>query len=245
MTAADSPSAVELARDLLLSLWPLWVLAGAIVLARLVHLIYRWRSLSRSGIDEIDRMSGPEFERYLGTMSRRLGYRVEQVGSARGDFGCDLIARKDGRRIAVQAKRWRGRVGIKAVQEAAAAKALYDCTEATVVTNSRFTWQARKLAAANHVDLCDRDDLVKRLMNARAPKRVPDEEDAPAQRLATLSGAERAKDGQEVSGPRAYCARCGRTVSEKVRAYCLAHSERFGGLVYCYEHQRGFRRAEL
>ena len=38
------------------------------------------------------------------------------------------------------------------------------------------------------------------------------------------------------------CARCGETVSEKVRAYCEAHRERFGGLAYCYRHQRSFRR---
>jgi hypothetical protein len=31
-------------------------------------------------------------------------------------------------------------------------------------------------------------------------------------------------------------------VSDKVRDYCLAHPERFGGLVYCFDVQRAFKR---
>jgi hypothetical protein len=39
----------------------------------------------------------------------------------------------------------------------------------------------------------------------------------------------------------AFCARCGGPVSVKVRDYCLSHTKGFGGLVYCFEHQRDFR----
>ena len=39
----------------------------------------------------------------------------------------------------------------------------------------------------------------------------------------------------------ATCVTCGATVSEKVRAYCEQHSQRFGGRIYCFQHQRGVR----
>jgi restriction system protein len=231
VSGGESPSAVQLAGDLLIPLWPLWALVGAIFVVRAAYRIYRLRRLSRSGIYEIDRMNGPEFELYLGTMFGRLGYRVEQVGSVRGDFGCDLLLRKDGRRIAVQAKRWRKSVGVKAVQEAVAAKAMYDCTDAAVATNSYFTEQARKLARANKVRLYDREELVRALLEAKKAPAEPGS--APSRQQATPSATAKA-----VSEPVAFCARCGRSVSRKVRAYCLSHAERFSGLIYCYEHQR-------
>lgn len=34
------------------------------------------------------------------------------------------------------------------------------------------------------------------------------------------------------------CKTCGKVVSSKVTQYCLAHSNRFKGNVYCYEHQK-------
>ncbi len=40
---------------------------------------------------------------------------------------------------------------------------------------------------------------------------------------------------------KANCAKCGNQVSDKIREYCLARPKRFGGLVYCYEHQKKFR----
>jgi hypothetical protein len=35
-------------------------------------------------------------------------------------------------------------------------------------------------------------------------------------------------------------ARCGEPVSVKVRDYCFTNAERFGGLIYCFNDQRGF-----
>lgn len=116
-----------------------------------------------SGIHQIDRMSGVEFEALLEILFSRLGYSVQTTPTT-GDFGADLIAvHRDGRRIAVQAKRYSGNVGVAAVQEVVAAKQFYRCRSGIVVTNSEFTKAAHKLAAANHVELWDRDTLIKHL----------------------------------------------------------------------------------
>ncbi len=58
-------------------------------------------------------------------------------------------------------------MGVKAIQEAVAAKGYYQCDEAMVVTNSFYTNQAEKLAQANEVKLWNRDDLVKALLSVK------------------------------------------------------------------------------
>jgi restriction system protein len=183
-------------------------------------------------------MDGATFERYLQTLFRRHGYRVEHFGATRGDYGGDLLIEKNGTRTLVQAKRYSKNVGLAAVQQAVTAKAMYECTQAMVVTNSGYTQQARKLAAANTVQLVAREELVRMIL--RTPK-APAEPATPDTIMAEPADAAAAEpDKAGLAGP--ICARCGVTVSEKVRAYSLAHSDRFGGLVYCYEHQREFKR---
>ncbi len=150
----------------LLPLWPLACLAAVAAAVPLARRIRSERRLRHSGIDEIDRMSGAEFERRLAVLFRRLGYRAEVVGSTRGDYGADLVLEKDGRRTVVQAKRWKKRVGLRAVQEVAAARSYYGADGAMVVTNSRFTRQAWDLAARTDVSLRDRDTLVATLLQA-------------------------------------------------------------------------------
>jgi restriction system protein len=70
-----------------------------------------------SGIEEIDKMSGEQFETCLKFHFRVLGYKVDTTAYSH-DYGADLILQKDGEVTIVQAKRYNGKVGIKAVQEA-------------------------------------------------------------------------------------------------------------------------------
>ena len=96
----------------------------------------------------------------------KKGYRV-QLTPYVGDWGADLIVSKGGVRTAVQAKRYGKKVGVRAVQEAVAAKGKYQCAEAMVVTNSFYTDEARDLARANRVALWDRNELVSAPMSIR------------------------------------------------------------------------------
>jgi restriction system protein len=145
--------------------WWLALLALALGVWRVASWVISTRRLTRSGITEIDSMDGLLFEKRMALLFRSLGYSVEQT-RARGDYGADLVIEADGTRAVVQAKRWTKSVGVKAVQEAVAAKAMYRCSEALVVTNSHFTTQARTLARANEVELWDRERLVEALLRA-------------------------------------------------------------------------------
>ncbi|ANS77121.1 restriction endonuclease [Paenibacillus yonginensis] len=125
--------------------------------------------LKRSGIAEIDKMDGYQFEKFLGHLFRSQGYKAEVTQSS-GDFGADLVLTKDGIRIVVQAKRYSKNVGLKAVQEAHSAMAHYSASEAWVVSNADYTDQAYKLARSNHVRLINRDQLIEMLLDMHSTK---------------------------------------------------------------------------
>ncbi len=109
----------------------------------------------------VSQMSGAEFERFIGKLYTRLGYRVSLTQSG-ADQGVDLILCKDDHKIAVQAKRWTGIVGNKAVQEVMAGKLYYGCSQGWIVTSSTFSSNAVALAAKDPtISLVDGRALTK------------------------------------------------------------------------------------
>ncbi|MED3662136.1 restriction endonuclease [Ureibacillus terrenus] len=122
--------------------------------------------LRKAGIKQIDEMTGEEFEAFLGRLFKKRGFKVTYTKTS-GDYGADLILQDRENTIAVQAKRYSGAVGVKAVQEVIGALKMYNATEAWVVTNSYFTKQAQKLAESNDVYLIDRDDLIEIILDSK------------------------------------------------------------------------------
>jgi len=105
-----------------------------------------------------------DFEKLLYRLYEKMGYAVQFTGK-RGDQGSDLVITKKGKRIVVQAKCYQGLVNNKAIQEAVAAKGLYNCDGATVVTTSDFRGGALELAKANNVYLINGKKLRELLLD--------------------------------------------------------------------------------
>ena len=116
------------------------------------------RAYGHAKASELDQLSGTEFEEFLAGLFRAQGYAAD-LTAVTGDYGADLILSKDGRRIAVQTKRYVGSVGVQAVQEALSGRAYYQCDTAWVVTTGAFTINARALAERSGVKLIGRSDL--------------------------------------------------------------------------------------
>lgn len=135
------------------------VFFGSSLIFALIINVLREQKLRKSGILEVDKMSGRKFEEYLQALLKAKGYYV-QLTPASGDYGADLILSTKGRKIIVQAKRYKKNVGVKAVQEIASAKSHYKADECWVITNSFYTEQAKKLASSNQVRLIDRKQLM-------------------------------------------------------------------------------------
>lgn len=101
-------------------------------------------------------MDGYDYEYQVAQYLRNHGYIGVEVTQASGDYGVDVTAYKGGSKYAVQCKYYSNPVGVSAVQEAVAGKAMYNCDKAMVVTNSTFTKAAKNLAEKNDVILHER-----------------------------------------------------------------------------------------
>lgn len=146
--------------------WALFLVLGALGYG----IYHRWHmrqvwldTLRRSGIADIDRMSGGRFEERLQLFFNDRGWHV-QLTPASGDFGADLVGTDEtGQRVVIQAKRYQDPVGVHAIQEVLGGKAHYGATRALVITNSTFTANARTLAQGAQVELWDRERLIQEL----------------------------------------------------------------------------------
>lgn len=138
---------------------------GMIALISIILSIRKYKKEKRnkvlidSGIDIVDNMPGLDFEKFVLVHFEKQGYKGE-VTRATHDYGADLILKKDNLKIVVQAKRWRDKVGITAIQEIVGAINYYEASKGMVITNSYFTSNAEALAKANNIDLWDRDTLI-------------------------------------------------------------------------------------
>jgi hypothetical protein len=140
-----------------------WVLPAPLrrVRSRLPELFAQYHKEQRNRVrlrEELESLSGIEFETYVGCILQQHGWTVSGT-AVTGDQGADLIVSKDGRKVIIQVKRYSGSVGNRAVQEVVGAVNFYHGTEGCVVTNSTFTPSARALAQKNNIRLIDGFDL--------------------------------------------------------------------------------------
>lgn len=120
-------------------------------------------------LEDVDEMTGIEFETFLYYKFSKRGYRVKTT-PVTGDYGADLILKRRKEKIVVQAKRYQRCVGIAAVQEVIGSIAFYGADEGMVVTNSFFTPNAYKLAKANDIVLWDRMKVIQEFLDLDIPK---------------------------------------------------------------------------
>lgn len=119
----------------------------------------------RSGIkvfDEIDQLSGFQFEDYLHELFKELNCQTVKLPYS-NDYGADLIVHFRNKKLIVQAKRYNenNKVSLNAVQEVVAAKKYYKGELAIVITTSTYSKSTIELAKSNNVCLIDRLLLLK------------------------------------------------------------------------------------
>jgi HJR/Mrr/RecB family endonuclease len=110
---------------------------------------------------DIQDLNGLEFEQLLANKFRSYGFQVTLTKSS-GDYGADLIVETpSGSRAAVQAKRFKSKVNLKAVQEVVASIRHYAVDFGIVIASSGFFPSAVELARTNQVELWDDDKLYR------------------------------------------------------------------------------------
>lgn len=146
---------------------PLLLLAiyGAVVLTTIRIMVHRW-AIGVTDLDQIQAMSGLEFEIYMKSVYEGLGYRVKRTPRS-GDYGIDLILlKKDGAKLAVQCKRYSKPVGEPVIRDFLGSLIKAGISKGYVVTSSHFTEPAKRFVKHEPIALVDGSDLVKLIPQA-------------------------------------------------------------------------------
>ncbi len=122
---------------------------------------YKEQQSKKSTISELHNMSGIEFESWIVKLLKENGFSNVTGTPTTGDQGADIIAKKNGKTIIIQAKRYNSTVGNKAVQEVISAIQYYSGDEGWVITNSTFTSSAKQLAQKAKIKLIDGKSLAR------------------------------------------------------------------------------------
>ena len=115
-------------------------------------------------------MEGHTFEYACANIMRANGFKNVKVTQGSGDYGVDIIAYKNGKKYAVQCKRYSHKLDNKPIQEVKAGLAYYHCDIGAVMTNQYFTEPAKELAKINGIKLWDRNALSKMLRKTAKDK---------------------------------------------------------------------------
>jgi len=106
---------------------------------------------------------GLDFEKFVANALKENYYKVE-VTPHSGDYGADVIAEKNGKRICIQCKYWKQKVGVKAIQEIFFAKDYYKCDEAWIVTSQGLTEKATNIAKDKNIMVFTFDEFYERFV---------------------------------------------------------------------------------
>jgi restriction system protein len=105
-----------------------------------------------------------QFEKLVGLVYRKLGYRVTRRGGANPDRGIDLVIEKDGLRTAVQCKQWKTwNVGVKAVREFLGALTDAGIPKGIFITLCGYTGEAKQLAQKHGIEIVNEIGLARML----------------------------------------------------------------------------------
>lgn len=129
-----------------------------------------------STIKELDKFSGKSFEVFLFQFFKALGHDVRLTDDT-NDKGIDLIVEmgegKDNKRVGIQAKRWKSKVGANEIRSMLDGRAHYRLDDVWIVTTSDLTSAAITTAMNNNIEIINRDrvkqflDELKKLDNIK------------------------------------------------------------------------------
>ena len=123
-------------------------------------------------LDNINSLSGHEFEEFLYYLFLNMGFQVTLTPKSH-DYGADLILKIGNKTIAVQSKLYHNHtIGVSSVQEVYSSIKYYKADLGIVVTNSKFSKNSISLASSTNVLLWDKNMLIKLLKLKEYEKKI-------------------------------------------------------------------------
>lgn len=145
-------------------LYPYWFLK---IVWHAIITFFRTIFFFQINTEKIDNMTGQEFEQFIKKLLIKSGYHQVKLTINSGDYGIDILAKKNYLSYGFQCKRYQKNVGVNAIQQAKAGQAFYHLDKVAVITNSYFTNAACSLAYSNDIQLIDRCQLLKMMKKAK------------------------------------------------------------------------------
>lgn len=119
-------------------------------------------------IEGLRRLAPGEFEAYVRDLLETLGYQKVTLRGGSGDQGADVLAEKNGDKVAIQCKRYKGMVGPHEVRALIGAMGLADAQRGLLITTGMFSIQAEKIADEAPIETIDGNKLIELIAQARA-----------------------------------------------------------------------------
>ncbi|HRZ07675.1 MAG TPA: restriction endonuclease [Candidatus Contendobacter sp.] len=143
--------------------WPATLFLLALAVASALTALYRRRLLDRQqDLGSLRQTTWQDFERLVGEVYRRQGYRVVETGGGGADGGIDLKLVKNGETWLVQCKRWRQeKVGVKVARELFGVVASEQATGGILITTSTFTPEAESFGRGKPLRLIAGKELLR------------------------------------------------------------------------------------
>jgi HJR/Mrr/RecB family endonuclease len=154
----------------LVALTPAYIMQLLVLFAAFMALAYeirkhfKWEPVVKDKIsvyNDLFKLTPYEFEQYIAGIFRRMGYWAQVTskseGTDGGDYGADIIAKKDGRTVLIQVKRWKPKywVGVEHVRSTLGAMHRFNADKAVLITTSDYTEQAHEQAKGAPIELWD------------------------------------------------------------------------------------------
>jgi len=144
------------------------ILLVIMVLVFILYFLWKRKKWKRERLKQLENIDNPyEFEIFVERILKDLGYKVIRTRKSR-DFGADILLRRGRKRMVIQVKFWKNKLGEEVLKEVIASSYIYGAREGAVITNSYFSKNvidlAKKLAGKEHLDkiaLIDREKLRK------------------------------------------------------------------------------------
>jgi len=117
-------------------------------------------------VSQLYEMSPREFEEYVAELFRLLGYERVTLTPTSNDQGIDILAEHRGTAIAIQCKKYKGKVGSPAMQTFLGAMRNAGVQKGLFVTTGVFSLEAERMANEHPIELIDGLALGKLIQEA-------------------------------------------------------------------------------
>lgn len=154
-----------------------WLIKAIFYIAAIISALFSKNKSTHSvDLSEVDAMDGLSFEKFTASLLEQNGFEKVRVTKSSGDFGVDIIAKKNKSVWAFQCKCYSRNLGVKPIQEVYSGMMKYHANVPVVITNAYFTPHAQELADELGVALWDRNKLAE-LMGTTVIKKNHDEDE--------------------------------------------------------------------